>query len=95
MVEIGMTYQTKENFTFRRGGETYRLSLKEKKLLEKLIKESPRMVSFAELKDYCKCSHDLVRKMVSDLRPIVTHEGLVIDTVTRQGYRIGTFGVIQ
>lgn len=81
----------KPTFKFRPGGENYKISYKEERFISKLITESPRLVTFETLQVYCFCGRDYIRKIASNLRPIITHEGLVLDNVTDQGYRIGKF----
>lgn len=60
-----------------------------------LIAQSPHIVPIDEIRKSTKASQAYVRKMITEIRPIVELEGGIIETVHRRGYRILKVGKFQ
>lgn len=85
----------KIKYKLRENGKSYFFSHKEFLLVSKLVSESPNWVSFKELTKLTQASHDYMRKMVQQVRPIVDEENGVIQYTKKNGYRILSFGVFK
>lgn len=77
----------------QRGGETYKLSKTEVKILERLMLHSPATVPHKELVNLTERSFDTVKRAIErTLRPIITMEGGAIETIRNHGYRMYKIG---
>lgn len=74
------------------GGETFHLNPREHKVLLCLITKSPHSVPTKELADAADVSYAHLRRIISEIKPIVVLEGGTIETVARRGYRIISVG---
>lgn len=78
----------REYIQLKKGGEHYLLNETERKVLLVLMKASPNVVPHITMQAQTGLLRRTIKKMVMNIRPVITMEGGAIECVNNHGYRI-------